>query len=164
MLFCSDKNPVKFGADFTFSESADNAETMATKDLKASTRVPPPAQISPLEQYRGGSLWVSDLSSQSWCEQQMVYNFTVPGVVVENPVMTAGTNMHLARGISCSRISDIRCFCGYVLSHEHDEVVLMKPVVPATTTGSYHGYSKAKPVLIDHWDGDETSLVSLCRT
>lgn len=52
----------------------------------------------PLHQFRPGYLWVSDLSSQSWCEQQLYYKFTVPGIVEENPAMTKGTNLHLARG------------------------------------------------------------------
>jgi hypothetical protein len=52
----------------------------------------------PLQQFKPGYLWVSDLSSQSWCEQQLYYKFTVPGIVEENPAMTKGTNLHLARG------------------------------------------------------------------
>ena len=52
----------------------------------------------PMQTFRRRYLWVSDLLSQSWCEQQMVYNFTVPVEVVEKPEITAGSELHLARG------------------------------------------------------------------
>jgi hypothetical protein len=54
--------------------------------------------LSPLEKFRPGYLWVTDLTRQIWCEQQLYYSFTVPCVEVENPAMTAGTDLHLARG------------------------------------------------------------------
>ena len=53
---------------------------------------------TPLERFRPGYLWVSDLTRQHWCEQQMWYSFTMPVVVEENPIMTEGSNLHLARG------------------------------------------------------------------
>ena len=53
---------------------------------------------TPLERFRPGYLWVSDLTRQHWCEQQLWYSFTVPGIVEENPVMTEGSSLHLARG------------------------------------------------------------------
>ena len=53
----------------------------------------------PLERFRPGYLWVSDLTRQHWCEQQMWYSLTLPVIVEENPVMTEGSNLHLARGI-----------------------------------------------------------------
>lgn len=54
----------------------------------------------PLHQFRPGYLWVSDLTRQHWCEQQLYYSFTEPGLVEEKPVMTEGTNLHLERGRS----------------------------------------------------------------
>lgn len=54
---------------------------------------------SPLQRFRPGYLWVSDLTRQSWCEQQLYYSFTVPTLVEQNPVITEGTNLHLERGI-----------------------------------------------------------------
>ncbi|OWF55301.1 exonuclease V-like [Mizuhopecten yessoensis] len=56
--------------------------------------------ISPLEDFRPGYLWVSDLTKQHWCEQQLLYSFTVPGVLVEDPVMTKGSNLHLQRELA----------------------------------------------------------------
>ena len=52
----------------------------------------------PLEKFRSGYLWVSDLTRQNWCEQQMWYSFTLPVVEEETQVMTEGSNLHLARG------------------------------------------------------------------
>lgn len=56
--------------------------------------------VSPLQMFRPGYLWVSDLTRQNWCEQQLYYTFTVPGFVEEKPVMTEGSNLHLERGLS----------------------------------------------------------------
>ncbi|XP_069136476.1 exonuclease V-like [Argopecten irradians] len=55
---------------------------------------------TPLEMFRPGYLWVSDLTKQHWCEQQLLYSFTVPGIVVEDPVMTKGSNLHLQRELA----------------------------------------------------------------
>ena len=55
-------------------------------------------KTTPLYALRKGYLWVSDLLSQAWCEQQMFYKFTVPTVVEVDPAMKAGTDLHLARG------------------------------------------------------------------
>ncbi|XP_052073703.1 exonuclease V-like [Mytilus californianus] len=65
-------------------------------------------QIVPLQKFRHGYLWVSDLSSQSWCEQQMFYKFTVPGVIEENPAMTKGTDLHLARELAAHDIVQVQ--------------------------------------------------------
>ena len=54
--------------------------------------------LSPLERFRPGYLWVTDLTRQNWCEQQLYYSFTIPTIAEENPVMRAGTDYHLARG------------------------------------------------------------------
>lgn len=51
---------------------------------------------------RSGYVWVSDLSSQAWCEMKMYYSFSLPlqmpVEVVEDPVMQIGSAIHLARG------------------------------------------------------------------
>lgn len=50
---------------------------------------------------RSGYVWVSDLSSQAWCEMKMYYSFSLPlqmpVEVVEDPVMQIGSAIHLAR-------------------------------------------------------------------
>nr|XP_022286184.1 exonuclease V-like isoform X4 [Crassostrea virginica] len=56
--------------------------------------------LSPLERFRPGYLWVTDLTRQNWCEQQLYYSFTIPTIAEENPVMTAGTDYHLARELA----------------------------------------------------------------
>ncbi|XP_056008988.1 exonuclease V-like isoform X2 [Ostrea edulis] len=60
--------------------------------------------FSPLEKFRPGYLWVTDLTRQIWCEQQLYYTFTVPSIAGENPVMTAGTDLHLARELAAHDI------------------------------------------------------------
>ena len=64
---------------------------------------------TPLERFRPGYLWVSDLTRQLWCEQQMWYSFTLPGIVEENPVMTEGSNLHLARGMLYMSLMTEKC-------------------------------------------------------
>ena len=56
-------------------------------------------QSTPLSKLRNDYLWVSDLAQQIWCEQQLVYKLTLPTVLVEEPAMTEGSNLHLARGM-----------------------------------------------------------------
>ncbi|ESO95363.1 hypothetical protein LOTGIDRAFT_116801, partial [Lottia gigantea] len=56
---------------------------------------------TPLQRFRPGYLWVSDLTKQNWCEQQLYYSFTVPGVMVEDkPSMKEGSSLHLARELA----------------------------------------------------------------
>ncbi|XP_052229746.1 exonuclease V-like isoform X2 [Dreissena polymorpha] len=62
----------------------------------------------PLYQFRPGYLWVSDLTRQHWCEQQLHYSLTVPGLVEEKPVMTQGTNLHLERELAVHDIVDVK--------------------------------------------------------
>ncbi|XP_064653312.1 exonuclease V-like [Lineus longissimus] len=65
-------------------------------------------QRSPLERYRGGYLWVTDLCKQIWCEQQMFYHLTMPRVIVEeSPIVTVGQNLHLARELAVQDVVKI---------------------------------------------------------
>ena len=48
--------------------------------------------------FREAYLTVTNLVSQLWCEQQMVYSFGAPKDAVETPAMAAGTNIHMERG------------------------------------------------------------------
>ena len=59
--------------------------------------------LSPLERFRPGYLWVTDLTRQNWCEQQLYYSFTIPTTAEENPAMIAGSDYHLARGMYTTR-------------------------------------------------------------
>ncbi|XP_070571697.1 exonuclease V-like [Ptychodera flava] len=51
----------------------------------------------PLWKFKWGRLCVTDITAQHWCEQQLLYTFTIPTVPVENIPMTVGSSMHLAR-------------------------------------------------------------------
>ncbi|XP_053312801.1 exonuclease V [Spea bombifrons] len=54
---------------------------------------------TPLEKYHMKYLWVTNLCSQTWCEQQMVYEFELPAFLQpeKSAVMNAGSSIHLAR-------------------------------------------------------------------
>lgn len=85
-----------------FIASSKESETMASSKESTSTEVSVNdlQQLSLLERFRPGYLWVTDLTKQNWCEQQLFYTFTIPAVAVveDTPVMKAGTDYHLARG------------------------------------------------------------------
>lgn len=57
-----------------------------------------PIAETPLEIYRGSYLKVTDITAQAWCEQQLVYSFSVPREVLQTPAMERGTDMHLVKG------------------------------------------------------------------
>ncbi|KAK3082622.1 hypothetical protein FSP39_000643 [Pinctada imbricata] len=67
-----------------------------------------PDHRTPLEKYRPGYLWVSDITRQNWCEQQMLYTFTLPTIVEETPVMVQGTDLHLARELACHNVVNVK--------------------------------------------------------
>ncbi|XP_060063729.1 exonuclease V-like [Ylistrum balloti] len=96
-------------ADETTSEilanKTNNSCSEVTRTDQDSGRIPQVIidhadETTPLEKFRPGYLWVSDLTKQNWCEQQLLYSFTVPGVVVEDPVMTKGSDLHLQRELA----------------------------------------------------------------
>ena len=62
---------------------------------------------SPLTQIRNGYLWVSDLCSQLWCEQQNEYKLTAPSKEPESEQMTKGTELHLARELETQDYVDV---------------------------------------------------------
>ncbi|KAM7296759.1 exonuclease V [Ixodes scapularis] len=70
----------------------------------------------PLFKYRGGRVYVSDLSSQMYCEQKLLYSLI--GVrrlremgydieVGESAQVTAGTNIHLARALEIQDVVSV---------------------------------------------------------
>ncbi|XP_019616475.1 PREDICTED: exonuclease V-like [Branchiostoma belcheri] len=64
----------------------------------------------PLYLYRWGYLCVTDICSQSWCEQQMVYTYAPPGdvEVVESAQMKKGATMHKERELEVHDIVPIK--------------------------------------------------------
>ena len=52
---------------------------------------------NPLEKFRKGYLWVSNLTAQIWCEQQMEYGFTRPQEIKEPEHVFRGSELHLSR-------------------------------------------------------------------
>ncbi|KAM4701873.1 exonuclease V [Discoglossus pictus] len=65
---------------------------------------------TPLEKYRMKYLCVTDLCSQTWCEQQMVYGFERPELEPEEkkPVMQAGASIHLARELEVHDVVSVK--------------------------------------------------------
>ena len=76
-----------------------NVGGLETGAEKTSNSQQETCQSTPLRQLRNDYLWVTDLVQQIWCEQQLVYKLTLPTVLVEEPAMTEGSNLHLARGM-----------------------------------------------------------------
>ncbi|KAM9110839.1 exonuclease V isoform 1-T3 [Megaptera novaeangliae] len=54
---------------------------------------------SPMERFHLKYLYVTDLSTQNWCEQQMVYGKELPGFLTpeKSAVLDTGASIHLAR-------------------------------------------------------------------
>ncbi|XP_012860698.1 exonuclease V isoform X3 [Echinops telfairi] len=57
------------------------------------------AVTSPMERFQFKYLYVTDLSTQNWCEQQMVYGKELPGILApeQAAILDAGASIHLAR-------------------------------------------------------------------
>ncbi|XP_020862708.1 exonuclease V isoform X2 [Phascolarctos cinereus] len=64
---------------------------------------------TPMERFHLRCLWVSDLSTQSWCEQQMVYGKELPGFqsAEKAAVLDAGSSAHLARELELHDLVNI---------------------------------------------------------
>ncbi|XP_078535448.1 exonuclease V [Lissotriton helveticus] len=64
---------------------------------------------TPMEKYNLKYLCVTDLCSQSWCEQKMVYGFELPDVQQLDavPLITAGSSIHLARELEVHDIVSV---------------------------------------------------------
>ncbi|XP_043860967.1 exonuclease V isoform X2 [Dromiciops gliroides] len=62
-----------------------------------------------MERFYLRCLWVSDLSTQSWCEQQMVYGKELPGFqsAEKAAVLGAGASIHLARELELHDLVNI---------------------------------------------------------
>ncbi|XP_066267594.1 exonuclease V-like [Branchiostoma lanceolatum] len=67
-------------------------------------------RMTPLYLYRWGYLCVTDICSQSWCEQQMVYGYAPPGdiEVVESAQMKKGATLHKERELEVHDIVPIK--------------------------------------------------------
>ena len=76
----------------TSEKSSGSSGNTADHSRRAGQKLPP------LKRYKGGYLWVSDLTAQVWCEQKLVYSYELPCIVEETPAIAQGTNLHLARG------------------------------------------------------------------
>ena len=62
----------------------------------------------PIDKWRPGYLWVSHLTSQLWCEQQMEYGFSRPQLASPDPPqMVRGSELHLARELESEEYVDI---------------------------------------------------------
>ncbi|XP_053375121.1 exonuclease V-like [Mercenaria mercenaria] len=99
--------------DELLSRAIENYETTSNPITNNAERVIPVVTSegelgSPLSRFRPGYLWVSDLTRQNWCEQQLYYSFTVPSVVEENPVMTEGSSLHLARELAVHDVVQVK--------------------------------------------------------
>ncbi|XP_071849829.1 exonuclease V-like [Apostichopus japonicus] len=66
-----------------------------------------PIAETPLEIYRGSYLKVTDITAQAWCEQQLVYSFSVPREVLQTPAMERGTDMHLVKELEVHDIEEV---------------------------------------------------------
>ncbi|XP_005866085.1 PREDICTED: exonuclease V [Myotis brandtii] len=55
--------------------------------------------LSPMERFHLKYLYVTDLSAQNWCEQQMVYGKELPGFLAPEKaaILDTGASIHLAR-------------------------------------------------------------------
>ncbi|XP_070116436.1 exonuclease V isoform X1 [Equus caballus] len=62
---------------------------------------------SPMERFHLNYLYVTDLSTQNWCEQQMIYGKEVPDFLVPEKaaVLDTGASIHLARELE---VHDLR--------------------------------------------------------
>ncbi|XP_063300006.1 exonuclease V [Pelobates fuscus] len=65
---------------------------------------------TPMEKYRMKYLWVTNLCSQTWCEQQMVYELEFPEFLVteKSAVMNAGSSIHLARELEVHDVVSVK--------------------------------------------------------
>ncbi|KAL3857978.1 hypothetical protein ACJMK2_012600 [Sinanodonta woodiana] len=112
-------------------------------------------QRPPLETFRPGYLWISDLTHQNWCEQQLYYTFTIPGIVKENPVMLQGSNLHLARELAVHDIVSVE-----VMSSEDIWAVKLLNLLTAVQ-GFLNGIKIAREIPVFGTLYDETFFVGL---
>eukprot|EP00058_Branchiostoma_floridae_P007837 XP_002593325.1 hypothetical protein BRAFLDRAFT_70895 [Branchiostoma floridae] len=85
-----------------------SSESSSTKDDESNPTKK--RRTTPLHLYRWGYLCVTDICSQSWCEQQMVYGYAPPGdvEVVESAQMKKGATMHRERELEVHDIVPIK--------------------------------------------------------
>ncbi|XP_078613373.1 exonuclease V-like [Branchiostoma floridae x Branchiostoma japonicum] len=85
-----------------------SSESSSSKDDESSPTKK--RRLIPLYLYRWGYLCVTDICSQNWCEQQMVYGYAPPGdvEVVESAQMKKGATMHRERELEVHDIVPIK--------------------------------------------------------
>uniref|UniRef100_A0A8C5LTF4 Exonuclease V n=1 Tax=Leptobrachium leishanense TaxID=445787 RepID=A0A8C5LTF4_9ANUR len=78
------------------SKHKQQQQSAETSQRKRKQQEPPQ---TPMEKYKMKYLWVTNLCSQTWCEQQMVYEFELPEFIEpeKSEAMNTGSSIHLAR-------------------------------------------------------------------
>ncbi|XP_071946595.1 exonuclease V-like isoform X2 [Antedon mediterranea] len=89
-----------------------NKSEMSRPSKEITVTESPPAKknrvFTPFQLFRGKYLNVTDLTSQAWCEQELVYTFTrIPTVEVDSSGLKAGSSIHLARELEVHDIKTV---------------------------------------------------------
>lgn len=68
---------------------------------------------SPMERFHLKYLYVTDLSTQNWCEQQMVFGKELPGFLTpkKSGILDTGASIHLARELEVHDLVSIPITC-----------------------------------------------------
>ncbi|XP_041349952.1 exonuclease V-like [Gigantopelta aegis] len=142
------EQPETHPSDSSTAASVKSKNTADTNNTTSSDH-----ELPPLQRYRPNYLWVSDLTNQKWCEQKMVYSFTVPVLVEENPTMTAGSTLHLARELAVHDVVRVQ-----ITSNEDIFAIKLMNLLTAIV-GFLNGLTVAREVPIFGTPFDEDVLV-----
>ncbi|XP_054427557.1 exonuclease V [Pteronotus mesoamericanus] len=99
---------------------------------------------SPMERFHLKYLYVTDLSTQHWCEQQMVYGKELPGSLApeEAAVLDTGASIHLARELEVHDLVTIP-----ITSKEDTWAVKFLNMLSMITTLQSGGHVREFPVF-----------------